>query len=135
MATIDRNTGKLISGLDDVWQSIGTILSTQLRSLVMARDFGSMLPRLVDAAVNVLSKIEIFAAVAGAINRINPETLFAEEPRFRIVRMLLIEESDLPNGNPVFEIQGLYYPRGHLGDFSEVYDAAGRITIDDGTDI
>lgn len=129
MATVDRNTGKTISGLDDVWQSISTILSTQLRSLVMARDFGSPLPRLVDRHLSPLTKIEFYAAVPEALNRVNPETLMAEEPRFRVVRMKLIEESDIPNGNPIFDIEGIYYPRGHLGDFSEAIDASGRIVL------
>ncbi|GJD31499.1 hypothetical protein PMNALOAF_2758 [Methylobacterium adhaesivum] len=131
MATIDRHTGKTISGLDDVWQSITTILSTSLRALVMARDFGSDLPRMVDRALSPLTKIEFYAAVPEALNRISPETLMAEEPRFRVTRMRLLEESDIANGNPIFDIEGIYYPRGHLGDFSEAYDASGRISLGD----
>jgi phage baseplate assembly protein W len=131
MATIDRFTGTLISGLDDLWQSIGTILTTTLASLVMARDFGSDLPRMTDRSVSPLTLIEFYAAVPGAINRINPESLMAEEPRFRIVRMSLSTDSKITAGNPVFDIEGIYYPRGHLGDYSEAVDTRGRVVISD----
>lgn len=127
MATIDRNTGALIEGIDDVWQSIATILSTTLKSLVMARDFGSKMPRLVDRAVSQVTVIEFYAAVPEAINRLSPETLMAEEPRFRIVQMTLSDMTT--NGNATFDIEGIYYPRGHLGDYSEARDAQNRIVV------
>ncbi len=127
MATIDIHTGKLIEGIDDVWQSISVILSTVLESLVMARDFGSKMPRLVDRAVSQVTLIEFYAAVPDAINRINPEALMAEEPRFRIVQMTLAEMT--AGGHAQFDIDGIYYPRGHLGDYSEARDAQNRIVV------
>ncbi|WP_047308784.1 GPW/gp25 family protein [Rhodopseudomonas palustris] len=127
MATLDRTTGKLIDGLDDVWQSIGVIIGTALESLVMARDFGGRLPRLVDRAVSQVTLIEFYAAVPEAINRKNPEALMAEEPRFRIVQMGLSDMTD--EGHATFDIEGIYYPRGHLGDYSEARDAQGRVVI------
>lgn len=127
MATIDRNTGVLIQGLDDVWQSVAVILATTIGTLVMARDFGGQMPRLVDRAINHLTLIEFYAAVPDAIGRINPEALMAEEPRFRVVNMKLADMTS--DGNAVFEIDGLYYPRGHLGDFSEVRDASGKVIV------
>ncbi|CCD94680.1 GPW/gp25 (fragment) [Bradyrhizobium sp. ORS 375] len=129
MATIDLTTGKPLEGIDDVWQSIATILSTTLKSLVMARDFGSKMPRLVDRAVSQVTVIEFYAAVPEAINRKNPESLMAEEPRFRIIQMELADMTD--GGNAVFDIEGIYYPRGHLGDFSEARDARGRVVLSD----
>lgn len=129
MATIDLTTGKPLEGIDDVWQSIATILSTTLKSLVMARDFGSKMPRLVDRAVSQVTVIEFYAAVPEAINRKNPESLMAEEPRFRIIQMELADMTD--GGNAVFDIDGIYYPRGHLGDYSEARDARGRVVLSD----
>jgi phage baseplate assembly protein W len=127
MATIDCTTGKLIEGIDDVWQSIAVILSTALASLVMARDFGSKMPRLVDRAVSQVTLIEFYAAVPEAINRISPESLMAEEPRFRILQMTLADMTE--TGHVSFDIDGIYYPRGHLGDYSEARDAQNRIVI------
>ncbi|KRR21708.1 GPW/gp25 family protein [Bradyrhizobium retamae] len=127
MATIDRFTGRPLEGIDDVWQSIATILSTPLAGLVMARDFGSKMPRLVDRAVSQVTLIEFYAAVPDAINRINPEALMAEEPRFRIIQMTLADMTDA--GHATFDIDGIYYPRGHLGDYSEARDAQGRVIV------
>lgn len=129
MATIDLNTGKPLEGIDDVWQSIATILSTSLKSLVMARDFGSKMPRLVDHAVSPVTLIDFYAAVPEAINRKSPETLMAEEPRFRIIQMELSDMTD--QGHAQFDIEGIYYPRGHLGDYSEARDARGRVILSD----
>jgi phage baseplate assembly protein W len=127
MATIDHNTGKPLEGIDDVWQSIAIILATPLAALVMARDFGSKMPRLVDRAVSQVTLIEFYQAVPQAINRICTETLMAEEPRFRVKNMQL---SDMTaDGHATFDITGLYYPRGHLGDYSIVEDARGRVVM------
>jgi hypothetical protein len=127
MATINRFTGATIEGIDDVWQSIGTILSTAVASLVMARDLGSVMPRLVDRAVSQITVIEFYAAVPEAINRINPETLMAEEPRFRIVQMTIGDMTS--EGHLTLDVEGIYYPRGHLGDYSEARDARGSVVI------
>lgn len=130
MATIDRYTGKEISGLDDLWQSITTICTTTLKSLVFARDFGGNLPRLVDHAVSPVTLIDFYAAFPEAIGRINPETGMAEEPRFQLTRVQISEEdSDIENGNPVFDVEGIYFPRGHLGDFSEAQDVNGQVIL------
>lgn len=127
MSTIDRFTGKPLEGIDDVWQSIAVILGTALEQLVMARDFGSNMPRLVDRSVSQVTIIEFYAAVPEAINRINPESLMDEEPRFRIVQMSLSDMTE--TGHAAFDIEGIYYPRGHLGDYSEARDARGRVVL------
>ncbi|WP_311276169.1 GPW/gp25 family protein [Methylobacterium sp. WCS2018Hpa-22] len=124
MATFDKRTGRLISGFAEVLQSIDTIVNTKVGSRVMRREFGSELPRLVDRGVSDLTLIEFYAAIAGALKA---------EPRFRVVQMLLSEDSDLANGNPIFDVKGVYFPRGHLGDYSEAEDATGRVILDGAT--
>lgn len=121
MPTLNLATGKWIEGLDDLWQSIATILETPRGTRVMRRRFGSELPRLVDRAMNPMTLIEWYAAVPDALN--------AEEPRFRLTRTTLVSSND--NGHNEFEIIGIYYPRGHLGDYSEARDARGRIVVSD----
>jgi phage baseplate assembly protein W len=127
MATFNVTTGEALEGIDDVWQSIAVIMSTAVAALVEARDFGSKLPRLVDRSVSQVTVIEFYAAVPEAINRISPESLMAEEPRFRIIQMVLADMTD--EGNASFDIEGVYYPRGHLGDYSEARDARGRVVL------
>jgi phage baseplate assembly protein W len=121
MATIDRNTGKPLQGIDDVWQSIAIILATPLAALVMARDFGSKMPSLVDRAVSQVALIEFYQAVPQAINRLCAERLMAEEPRFRLKNMQLTDMTS--DGHATFDITGLYYPRGQFGEYSVVEDA------------
>jgi len=120
VATIDIKTGGLISGIDEVWQSINIILTTPRGTRVMRRHFGSDLPRLVDGGLSPLTLIDFFAAIADAIRA---------EPRFKVRQMKLSAESEITKGHAVFDLEGVYYPRGHLGDFSEARDARGSIVM------
>lgn len=120
MATLDVKTGKLISGIDEVWQSINIILTTPRGTRVMRRHFGSDLPRLVDRPLSPLTLIDFFAAIADAIRA---------EPRFRVRQMQLSTESEVSKGHAVFDLEGIYFPRGHLGDFSEARDARSSVVI------
>jgi uncharacterized protein len=64
-------------------QSINDILSTPLGSRVMRRDYGSDLPRLIDAPINGETLVDLFAATAEAIDR--------WEPRFALRRVEVAE--------------------------------------------
>lgn len=120
MTSLNRHTGKVIDGFDEVLQSIEVILTTRKGTRAMRREFGSNLPRLVDRAMSPMTVIDFYAAIADALD---------QEPRFRLTRMDLVQDSDIPAGNPVFEIIGIWYPRGHLGDLSEARDARGRVVL------
>lgn len=74
----------------------------------MRRHVGADLTRLVDSPISPVNLINFFAGIAEAVD--------AFEPRFRLSRMKPTEETS--GGNLVIEIEGVYYPRGHLGDFS-----------------
>ena len=60
-------------------QSISDILSTPKGSRVMRRDYGSDLPRLLDAPMNGETQVDVFAAAA--------EALALWEPRMRLIRV------------------------------------------------
>lgn len=108
MAGINRISGKSMpSDWSHVVQSIGVILSTSRLERYMRREFGSDLPRLVDAPITPATIIDFYAATAGAINEY--------EPRYRVSRMR-VEGAD--KGHLTMRIEGVYFPRGHLGDFS-----------------
>lgn len=117
MAGINRFTGKMLDGWAHVAQSIGVLITTALQSRVMRRDVGSGLPRLVDAPMSPATLIEFYAATAGAVRKY--------EPRFRIVRMNVARLEDgtpdiagVAAGRLGLFADGIYFPRGHLGDFS-----------------
>lgn len=105
---IDRITGKLISGWRHVEQSIWVLLTTSKKSRVMRRQVGAGVPRFVDSPMNPVNIIDLYASVAKAIADY--------EPRFRVSRMSI--ESVSQGGQISVAIQGVYFPRGHLGDFT-----------------
>ena len=74
-------TGKPLEGTDHLVQSIGDILSTPIGSRVMLRDYGSLLPSLIDQPANPSTALALFAATAQALLR--------WEPRIRLKRVRL----------------------------------------------
>lgn len=108
MTGMDRETGRRLAGWDHVVQSIQVLLTTPKLSRIMRRAVGSGLPRLVDAPVSPVTLIDFYQATALAIG--------AYEPRFKVVRVQL--DAAAPAGTLSIAIEGIFYPRGHLGDFS-----------------
>jgi uncharacterized protein len=78
---MDAATGKPLEGDAHLAQSVRRILSTPIGTRVGRRDFGSLLPELVDQPANAASRIRIFAATALALKR--------WEPRIRVTRVAL----------------------------------------------
>lgn len=115
----DRRTGRPLSGWDHVRQSIDVILTTPIGSRVMRRDFGSRLRDLVDAKMTRTTVLAVYSAAAEAIEK--------WEPRFRLRSASIVKaEAD---GVVGLALVGLYFPRGHLGDWSVAEDATMRVTI------
>lgn len=69
---MDASTGRAITGDAHESQSIATILNTPIGSRVMRRDFGSLLPELVDQPMNNALLLKIYAATALALQRWEP---------------------------------------------------------------
>ena len=83
MSGMDRLTAKPLSGTAHITQSIRTILTTPIGTRTMRRDFGSEVPRLLDAPINTYTVALIRAATAGAIAR--------WEPRVKVTRVTLTD--------------------------------------------
>ena len=79
MKGMNAATGKPIEGLAHLRQSIADILTTPLGSRLQRRDYGSLVPSLIDAPGNGPTMIRIYAAVATALMR--------WEPRVRVTRI------------------------------------------------
>lgn len=90
-------TGKALSGVEHIRQSIGDILSTPIESRVMRRDYGSMLFRLIDQPANAATMMLLRAATADAIRR--------WEPRVRLTRVTF--SGDFAAGAPIIAIEGV----------------------------
>jgi hypothetical protein len=94
MRGTDTTTGKILSGVEHLRQSIADILTTPIGSRLRRRDYGSLLPFLVDQPQNPLTRIKIFGATAIALLR--------WEPRIRLTRVKLDFN---PGGGAVLELE------------------------------
>jgi len=68
----DRFTGKPLSGLAHLRQSVTDILTTPIGSRVMRREYGSQLFAFVDSPVNAAQIVRIIAATAAALIKWEP---------------------------------------------------------------
>lgn len=101
MNGIDALTGKRLSGIDHLRQSIRDILTTPLGSRVMRREYGSRLFELIDAPVNRSTLVQLYAATAEALAR--------WEPRFDLTR---VQATSVTSGQITLSLLGRYLPDG-----------------------
>lgn len=100
MIGMDRRTGKPLSGLAHLRQSIEDILTSPLGSRRMRPEYGSTLRRYVDLPVNEGWKSAVQAEVARALGR--------WEPRLQLERVKVVSVID---GKVTLQLSGKY-----LGD-------------------
>jgi hypothetical protein len=109
---ISRRTGKVLVDWEHVKQSIEDILTTRVGTRVMRREYGSDLPKLIDAPMNDHSLLMFYVATAEALDR--------WEPRFKLLEVYFVDASAA--GNTTLRLVGQYLPRGHLGDTTPAND-------------
>lgn len=81
MIGTNANTGRALSGVAHLWQSIADILLTPVGSRVMRRDYGSLLTQLIDQPFTGATAVRLYSSVA--------EALMRWEPRIRVLRVAL----------------------------------------------
>ncbi|TLP67085.1 phage baseplate protein [Parasedimentitalea maritima] len=101
MIGLDASTGKQLSGMAHLRQSVRDILTTPIGTRVMRRDYGSRLYRLVDAPMNDATRLDMMAATY--------EALETWEPRLTVDQVSV--EMPAPGG-VVVSIEGQYLPTG-----------------------
>jgi phage baseplate assembly protein W len=79
MKGMSANSGTPLEGAEHLRQSIADILGTPLGTRLARRDYGSLLPELIDQPANPATRIRLFAATALALLR--------HEPRLRVTRV------------------------------------------------
>jgi phage baseplate assembly protein W len=97
---MSASTGAAIADMAHLRQSVAIILATPVGSRVMRRDFGSLLPELIDHPDNERTRVRLYAAVAAALMR--------WEPRLRISRVQLATGER--QGAVVLLLDGTYVP-------------------------
>lgn len=115
MAGMDRNTGALISGWDDILQSIRMILSTEIGERIMRRDFGSHVPTLLDTPQNMPTLVDVYVTIVEALEPHEIAGRQYGEPRFALTG--IVPDGD-ESGTLTIALQGIEFPRGHMGDFA-----------------
>ncbi len=65
-------SGQSLDGIDHIRQSIAQILTTPIGSRCMRRDFGSLLPELIDVPITPASRLQVMAATATAVIKWEP---------------------------------------------------------------
>lgn len=128
---LDARSGRLVHGWAHCVQSIGKILTTEIGERLQRRLFGSRLPRLIDRPQNEESIIDIYMATAEALE---PRVVEGEqfgEPGFVLLRSSL--DAGTP-GTVSLLLSGVFFARGHLGDYSNPTERQINYTITDNGD-
>ena len=94
-------TGRHISDLEHLRQSIADILSTPIGSRIMRRDYGSRLFKRIDAPMTGELMAEIYSDVV--------EALFSYEPRFEVTNVSVVS---IENGHLILDLVGKYLVTG-----------------------
>lgn len=101
MNGINATTGKRLSGLQHLRQSISDILRTPIGSRVMRRRYGSRLFQLIDAPMNRSTLLDLYAATGEALDE--------WEPRFRLESVQAVAAAP---GRIELDLTGEYLPNG-----------------------
>ncbi|WP_174515818.1 MULTISPECIES: GPW/gp25 family protein [unclassified Wolbachia] len=109
MKGMNKETGKELEGIEHLKQSIIDILTTPINSRVMRRDYGSRLFELVDKPINRDLTLEIYSAVAEALEK--------WEKRFKLEKVKITEVKE---GKVILVLEGIYLPEGKFIDISGI---------------
>jgi len=94
---MNAKTGRAISDIDHLHQSVSDVLLTPTVSRVMRRDYGSELFNLIDQAGNPATYLRLYAAIATALLRF--------EPRLQLSRIQIKPSMD---GQHLIDIEGVF---------------------------
>lgn len=115
MAGLDKRTGKVLSDWPHCAQSLRTLIRTRWGERQQRYRLGGEDGTLLDRPGSPIEIMRYFNTVYEAIAPRLVNGFQYGEPRFDLARII-------PRGNEsgqfTFSLVGLYYPRGHLGDFS-----------------
>lgn len=110
---MNRITGSTLTELEHIQQSVDDILTTRIGTRLARRDYGSLLPDLVDQPQNATTTIRLIAATAMA--------LMNWEPRISLSRVQFFL-SDL-SGRAELEIDGI------LVDSNEPFNISSTLQL------
>ena len=104
MIGLNASTGKQLSGLAHLRQSVRDILTTPIGTRVMRRDYGSRLYRLVDAPMNAATKLDMMAATYEGLDTWEPRLQLDQVPVQHSTpghALTSLQGADLPTGEEI----------------------------------
>ena len=125
-AGINRETGRLLTGYDHVVQSIEVILTTFLGEAILREWFGFPGNSLLGKLGTQTPIIRYFRAIALALT-IRQLNGLPAEPRFRLMKITPLSLDR--EGELSVLLEGIYFPRGHLGDFTPESGTPARLRL------
>ncbi|MDQ0422290.1 hypothetical protein J2045_003338 [Peteryoungia aggregata LMG 23059] len=125
---VNAETGQLIYGWSHCVQSMREILETEIGLRVQRRTFGSELTRMIDRPQNIETIIDIYSAVAEALEPRVVEGRQYGEPGFVLLRTSL--DASEP-GHVILSLGGVFFENGHLGDYSNPTEQTLSFAITD----
>lgn len=116
---MDRKTGKVLMGWEHVQQSMLVIIMTRYHDRVLRRWVGSFVPHILGESATPRVITRFFWAICSSLE--------LWEPNYRISKIhiekrddnaVLTSAEELRAGHMSNRLEGVYRPRGHLGDFT-----------------
>jgi len=98
---MNRHTGKPLTGLEHLRQSLIDILTTRIGLRVMLRDYGGSIPSLIDSPLNQFFAVDLYVAIADACAK--------WEPRLRLEQIFF---KNLGDGRVEVDLEAIYLPSG-----------------------
>ncbi|MED5442324.1 MAG: GPW/gp25 family protein [Pseudomonadota bacterium] len=72
MPGMNASTGELLTEREHILQSLRTIVLTPVGTRIQRRDFGSVIPGLIDQPLNTATMLRLYSATAAAIIKWEP---------------------------------------------------------------
>ena len=96
MPGMNVNTGKQLDGIDHIRQSVADIITTPIGSRVMRREYGSLVPELLDMPMSDALMMQVYAATVIAVTRWEPRiqitgarrTVSTQQPAAAVIELI-----------------------------------------------
>ncbi|UNE53509.1 GPW/gp25 family protein [Bartonella machadoae] len=108
---VNEKDGSLLYGWAHCCQSLRKCLTTKIGTRVLRRHYGCDVGAFQDANADPATILQLYQAIVQALN--DPE---CGEPGFSLQKIDLIKATR--EGTFHFVLTGVFYPDGHLGDWS-----------------
>ncbi|WP_237673688.1 GPW/gp25 family protein [Vreelandella profundi] len=137
MAGINAKTGKRLDGIEHIRQSIADIITTPIGTRVMRREYGSLVPELLDMPMTDALLMQVYAAMVIAVSRWEPRIKITGTRRnvsttgHGIASIELIAR--MLDGQPITASAPIIVtdPENYLGPYVFLIDENGNLWVDE----